>query len=172
MSDNTASTATTEQPIQPESFETWIGEQDETVKHLYEEHITGLRNTVKATRDERDSFKKQVEGALKEAEKGSQLEKSLSDTLSKLEVAERRATFFEDAIRPEIGCRNPKVAYALAVAEDLFGRNGAPDWNTIKATAPELFGTTTTRANAGNGTEQPLKAQDMNLIIRQKAGIQ
>lgn len=157
---------------QPENFEVWLANQEEPVKKLYEEHVTGLKNTVKATREERDTFKKQLEGALKEAEKGSNLERSISETLTKLEVAEKRAAFFEDAIRPEIGCKNPKVAYALAVSENLFSRSGHPDWDAIKASAPELFGMNIVRGNAGSGTESPPKQTDMNSIIRRVAGVQ
>ena len=46
----------------------------------------------------------------------------MTELQSKLEQSERRATFAEEAQRPEIGCLNAKAAYALAVAENLFDR--------------------------------------------------
>lgn len=156
----------------PENFDAWIDTQPEEVKNLYVAHLTGLKNTVAATRKERDDLKDQVKDALAKAGKGSELETSLNETLKKLESAERRATFMEEAIRLEIGCRNPKVAYALAQAENLFTRTGAPDWKSIKDIAPELFGTNAPRGNAGNGTENPPKQTDMNAIIRRAAGVQ
>jgi len=159
----------TEQTETVQDFEQWIAGQPEEVKTLYDTHVTGLKNTVKATRQERDDFKTQLQGALKEAEKGSQLEKSLQDAMAKLEATDRKASFFETAIKPEIGCRNIRVAYALATSEDLFLKDGSPDWAAIKQTAPELFGTNT-KAGAGAGTESTIKNFDMNSFIRSKTG--
>jgi len=87
-----------------------------------------------------------------------------------LQVAERKAAFNEDASRPEVGCSNPKAAYALATAEDLFDRQGRPDWNALKQVAPELFrkpGPGNSDGGAGNGN-QPHPT--MNDIIRRAAG--
>jgi len=154
----------------PANFEEYIGKQSDDVKALYTQHVTGLQNTVKATRDERDTLRTQLKDLLPKAEKGSELEKSLTESLGKLELAERRAAFVEDAIKPEIGCRNPKAAFLLAQADNLFDRRGSPDWAAIKAAAPELFGAPKVNANAGDGTDnQPPKA-DMNNYIRRMAG--
>ena len=87
-----------------------------------------------------------------------------------LQVAERKAAFNEDASRPEVGCSNPKAAYALATAEDLFDRQGRPDWNALKQAAPELFrkpGPGNSDGGAGNGNQPHLT---MNDIIRRAAG--
>ena len=173
MADETNAQATTpEQNASetPASWDAWIETQDENVKGLYESHITGLRSTVKATRDERDALAKQIKELAKNAEKGSELEKSLAEFTGKLEQAERRATFAEDAIRPEIGCSNPKAAWALAVADNLFDRKGAADWSTIKAAAPELFRKPSVAGNAGSGTATPPTKTDMNAYIRRAAG--
>ncbi len=154
----------------PANFDEWIGKQPDNVKALYTQHVTGLQNTVKATREERDTLRTQLKDLLPKAEKGSELEKSLTESLSKLELAERRAAFVEDAVKPEIGCRNPKAAFLLAQADNLFDRRGSPDWAAIKAAAPELFGAPRVDANAGDGTDnQPPKA-DMNNYIRRMAG--
>ena len=172
--DNTNSTNSTDTTQgaadTPANFDEWIGKQPEDVKALYTQHVTGLQNTVKATRDERDALRTQLKDLLPKAEKGSELEKSLTESLGKLELAERRAAFVEDAIKPEIGCRNPKAAFLLAQADNLFDRRGSPDWAAIKAAAPELFGAPKVNANAGDGTDkQPPKA-DMNQYIRHMAG--
>ena len=179
MTDQTATTTTTTAgtaaPVettvtQPIKFAEWLASQDEAVKTAYEEHITGLKATVKATRDERDGLAKQIKDLLPKAEKGSELEKSLTEFGAKLEAAEQRASFFEDAVRPGIDCRNPRVAYALAVADNLFDRKGAPDWTTLKAAAPELFGKITPPGNAGNGAGgAPPKNSDMNAAILRAA---
>jgi hypothetical protein len=68
-----------------ETFEAWLEKAEPTVKALYEQHTEGLRNTVRATRDERDNLAKQIKELLPKAEKGSELEKTLIDFSEKLE---------------------------------------------------------------------------------------
>lgn len=140
------------------------------LQNLYSAHITGLQNTVKATRQERDEFAKQIRDLSAKAEKGSELEKSLTEISAKVEIAERRASFFEDAAKPEIGCKNPRLAWTLAQSDNLFARNGSPDWAAIKAAAPELFGAPSVNANAGAGTGGGTPKPDMNAWIRASAG--
>jgi len=155
-----------------ENFETWLAAQPAEVQTAYETHVQGLKNTVTATRTERDDYKKQLAGLLRKAEKGSETEAQLTEALGKIEAAERKANFMEDALRPEIGCKNPRTAFALATAEDLFTKQGTPDWTAIKTAAPELFQTLQAKGKAGSGTQDNLKVVDMNTIIRQKAGVQ
>ena len=162
--------ASGEQAPQPIKFDEWIGTQDESIKTAYEEHTTGLKNTVTATRQERDTFAKQIKELSSKAEKGSDLEKLLNATKSDLEAAEKRAVFSEEAVKPEIGCSNPRAAFLLAAADDLFDRRGNPDWKAIKEAAPELFGkTNNTQTHAGTGAgTQPKPAGSMNDFIRQR----
>jgi hypothetical protein len=179
MPDNVTTPAVNQQPTDqnptpasatPESWDAWLQAQPDNVKSLYQTHTAGLQNTVKATRQERDDLARQIKDLLPKAEKGSELEKSLTEFSQKLDAAEKRAQFVEEAVKPEIGCRNPKAAYVLAAAENLFTRSGAPDWNAIKAAAPELFGTPSTPGNAGNGTDKPAPKAGMNEYIRHMAG--
>lgn len=156
---------------QPVEFEKWLGEQPDNIKNAYETHVTGLKNTVAATRNERDDFKKQLAGLAKQVEKGSEAERQLQEMSGKIELAERKANFMEDALRPEIGCKNPRTAYALAVSEDMFSKNGSPDWASIKLAAPELFIAGGAKGKAGAGTGEPPKTQDMNAYIRRVAGV-
>lgn len=152
-------------------FGEWIATQDEHVRKAYENHTAGLMNTVKATRTERDEFAQQIRDLSAKAEKGSELEKLLTEATAKLDAAEKRAVFAEEANKPEIGCSNPKAAYLLAIAENLFDRKGNPDWTAIKAAAPELFRQAGTRTFAGDGTQAPPPAgATMNDFIRRSAG--
>lgn len=167
----TKQTSPQEQEPGKATWETWLETAPAEVKALYEEHTAGLLSTVRATRAERDSLKAQIKEMLPKAEKGSEMETRLTETLSKLEATERRATFIEEAVKPSIGCRNPKAAYALAVADNLFTRSGSPDWDAIKEAAPELFGVGAPPAKPGAGTGQPSpEANDMNARIRKAAG--
>jgi hypothetical protein len=172
VADATQATSNTQQASEtPASWEEFLETQPEEVKALYGTHSEALLNTVKATRDERDTFKKQVKELASKAEKGSELEKSLTDMTARLEAAERRAAFLEEAAKPEVQCRNTRAAWLLAEASDLFDKKGNPDWAAIKREAPELFGTPVANANAGNNTQQaPSPHQNMNSFIRKAAG--
>ncbi len=158
------------QRADPPSFETWYAGQDEQIKGLIDARMTNLQSALATERTNRTNLTKQIKDLAAKAEKGSELEKQLSEASQKLEQAERRAEFMADAIRPEIGCSNAKAAYALAVTDDLFDRHGKPDWNTLKQLAPELFRKPSAgSADGGAGTNQPPKL-DMNTLIRRAAG--
>lgn len=152
------------------TFEAWYAGLDETTKGLFDNHVNGLKTSLTTERQERGNLAKQVKDLAAKAEKGSELEKQLTDMQNALQVAERRAAFNEDASRPEVGCSNPKAAYVLAVADDLFDRQGRPDWNALKQVAPELFrkpGPGNADGGAGGGNAPHLT---MNDIIRRAAG--
>ena len=155
----------------PASFEEFLERQDEGVKTLYNSHSEALLNTVRATRTERDDFAKQIKALSKGMAEGTDAKKQLDQMTAQLEKTERRAAFLEDAMKPEIQCRNARAAWLLAEASDLFDKKGMPNWAAIKAEAPELFGVTAANANAGQGTAQPPRpAQNMNNFIRKAAG--
>lgn len=159
------------EPQEPINFDDFLGGQDERVKAAYEAHVSGLKNTVKATREERDSLAAQLREVAKKAEKGSELETQLNETLTRLEATEKRLSFLDEASKPEIGCRNPKAAFALAQAGNLYDRQGRPDWTAIRAEAPELFGVKVADANAGSGTGTGMPPkQSMDALIRRAAG--
>lgn len=154
----------------PPSFDEWLAGADEPVKALINTRFTALENTVKATREERDAITKQLKEILPKAEKGSETEKALNDALGKLEAATKRANFLAEAVKPEIQCKNPAAAYAIALAEDLFTKSGSTDWQRLKASAPELFGIVIPPSDGGNGTGSHLQDKDMNTAIRRMAG--
>lgn len=155
----------------PENFDSWLEGQDEPIKELVAARFQTLENTVKATRDERDGLSKQIRGLAKKADEGSEIRRSLEEASAKLEETERRADFLEQAIKPEVQCRNPRAAWVIAQNEGHFDKAGRPNWDAIKAEAPELFGVVSANANAGNGTgTPPPKTQDMNAFIRAAAG--
>lgn len=152
------------------TFDTWYGGLDATAKGLLDSHTNGLKTALQSERMQRQDLARQIADLQKSAAKGSDLEKQLTTLQASLTATERKAAFVEDAIRPEIGCVNVKAAYALAIADDLFDRQGRPDWNALKATAPELFrkpGPGSADGGAGNGQKQNVS---MNDIIRRAAG--
>jgi hypothetical protein len=52
------------------------------------------------------------------------------------------------------GIKRPSVAYAIANADNLYSEDGQPDFDRLKETVPELFGSITTNSDAGSGTNQ------------------
>lgn len=152
------------------TFEAWYGGLDAAQKGLFDGHVTGLKTALSSERAQRQDLARQITDLQKGATKGSDLEKQLADLQNTLSLTERKAAFVEDAIRPEVGCVNVKAAYALATAEEMFDRHGRPDWNALKAAAPELF----RRMGAGNadgGAGQSHASHvGMNELIRRAAG--
>jgi hypothetical protein len=124
-------------------------DQKDLVGKLYTEKNQGLLNSVKATRDERDTLGKQLREAAGKLEKGSEIEKKLTETANQLDAANKRASFMEEAI--EHDCKNPRAAFAVASANELFNKSGAPDWKEIEKMAPELFGKPAPKSKGGAG---------------------
>jgi hypothetical protein len=162
----------------PASFEAFLEAQPETVRALYETHISGLRNTVQATRTERDNLAKQLRDATAKAEKGSEMEKTLSGLTQQLEGEQRRADFYEEIGKPGVNCLNPKLAWMAAQQDKLLDRNGNVDIAAVKTAYPELFQAAQqpqqqrTQGHAGAGTQQAPASggQTMNDLIRRSAG--
>lgn len=154
------------------SFEAWLGEQPEHVRKGYESHAAGLLTSLQTEREQRKEFARLVKELGPKAEKGSELEKALGETSTRLEQTERRLAFVEEASRPEIGCTNSRAAFLVAEADNLFKRSGEPDWTAIKAAAPELFASRKAppgNAGSGNGSP-PAQKGDMNAYIRGQFG--
>lgn len=150
-----------------EDFQAFLAKQPEAVRKLYDEDVQGLKNTVSATRTERDEFAAQVKELAKSAGKDTELQKQLEKLTATVEAANRKADFMEQA--PSQECKNPKAAYALMLAENMFDRKGQPDWAALKAAAPELFGKRVAKTNAGDGAGEPPASGTMNDWIRSAA---
>ena len=159
----------------PQTWDAFVAALPAETRALYDQSVTGLRNTVQATRQERDTLKARVDalvGAL-DGKEPTAVKQQLTELQTELVTANQRAAFYEDAGRAEIGCRNPKLAFMVAQSEQLFDRRGNPDWTAIRTAAPELFGPVVPQGNAGAGTGNPPAAkQSINDRIRQAAGRQ
>lgn len=176
MAKNENKDGTSENQDQKQSFETfdeYLATVDQPIVDLYKEHTSGLKSALEKERDERKELSEKVKALHSKAEKGSDLEQQLSETLKDLEAkeaqiaeAQKRMRFVEQATTPEIGCVNPKAAWAIAATDDLFDRHGEPDWDELKKVAPQLFRKTSTDAGKNN----VVTGADINAEIRRKAG--
>lgn len=157
-----------------ESFDSFLAEQPDNVKALYEANVNGLKSALESERESRKKLTEQVKSLSPQVEKGSELERKLEETSKMLREAEqreaeisKRAKFTEGAIRPGVNCTNVKAAYAFANAEGLFSEQGEPDWKKLKELAPELFrSTVVTKAGASGKTA----GDDINSALRKAAG--
>lgn len=154
-----------------QSFAEFIKAQPPEVQGLYEADVKGLKTSLDSERTQRAELAKQLKDLLPKAEKGSELEKLIGDATTKLEEAERRATFFEEAGKPDVGCQNARLAYLAAQTDGLIDQKGRVNWEALKTSYPELFRKTIPAGNAGNGAgTPPPAAKSMNDFIRRAAG--
>jgi hypothetical protein len=155
----------------PETFEAVMETWTPEIKALYESHTQGLRNTVTATRTERDALKTQLADIARTLGSDPAKAKEQIDTLAaQLEAANRRAGFMEEAGKPEIGCSDAKLALIAALEIDAIDEKGKVDWGALRQQFPTLFRARGS-ASAGAGTQgAPGGRVDMNAAIRRAAG--
>lgn len=159
----------------PGTWDEYLDQLPQEAVGLYNEHVTGLKNTVKATRDERDTFKGRLDAVIEslDGKNPEEVRNQLTDMQKELTTANQRSVFFEQAANPEIGCRNARLAWITAQTENLFDRNGNPDWDAIKQVAPEIFGTKRRDVGAGQGNRvQNQTSMGPNEWIRKQTGRQ
>lgn len=153
------------------SWEAWLEGQPEDVQGLYEEHTKGLRSALSDERSQRGDLAKQLRDATVKLEEGSEARTSLEKMTAALEGANRRADFYGEAARPEIGCVDSRLAWLAAQEIDAFDRRGDVEWERLKKEFPGLFSKTRVAGNAGSGTDNHQKdSGGMNAMIRQAAG--
>ena len=160
-------------PPAPATWDAILAALPEEQRALYEEHTGGLKRTVQATRQERDTLQAKL-GEITTAlgKDPAEAKRLLDETSAQLKVATQRAEFAEQAVRPEIGCTNPANAFLIAQAQGLFNSRGVPDWDRIKEAVPEFFKPKAVPpGNAGSGTgAPPPTGKSMNDFIRTAAG--
>ena len=172
MSDETTGADTQgETPTTPATWDDYMAAQSEEIRALYETQTSGLKSALTSEREQRKGLAKELREATAKVAEGSDTRKALDEITQRYERAEKRASFFEEAGQSDVGCVNPKAAYLVASADDLYTRSGDPDWKAIREAAPELFQRNATTVNAGAGTGQaPPVSTGMNEFIRLAAG--
>jgi len=160
-----------QQPQQaPQSWDAYLETLPAEIKTLYDGHTTGLKNALASERTQRSELAKQMQTLSKQAAEGSDMKKALEATSAQLDAANQRADFFESAIKPEIGCSNPALAFLAAREAGAIDQRGRINWEALKTAYPELFKPKVPAANAGSGTQNPPQTANMNDFIRTKAG--
>jgi len=168
-----AQPADTQQQVaaEPVKFDDWYGKLEDPIKDLVDDHVKGLKSALDSERTERRSLSKQLQSLSKSAEEGSEFQKQLQDTVGRLDEAEKKAKFLEDAHGQNIS--NLKLAWMAAKEEGLIGRDGTADFLKLREIAPELFASKTIipagNAGTGNGQAGTVKP-NMSNWIRAAAG--
>lgn len=152
------------------TFDSWMKDQPEEIKAMLDGHTKGLKSALESERESRKSFEKQLRELSKKVEAGSEAEKQLTELADQQAAANRKAEFYEAAHRE--GVTNLKLAFTVAITEELFDRKGNVDFGEMKKSFPELFGQAPkANANAGNGTGKVPDAKfDMDAHIRARSG--
>jgi hypothetical protein len=156
------------QPPETLTYENWLTAQPDTVKTLLEVHTKGLKSALDGERDARRAQEKELRDLAGKAEKGSEAEKKLLALADQTAEADRRAEFYEEAHTS--GVSDLKLAYLLAVEEELFDKRGRVNFEEMKKAHPVLFGGMKPPAgNADSGTGNPATGKpSMDDFIRRK----
>lgn len=152
------------------TFETFIAKQPDDVKSLLEDHTKGLKSALDSERETRKGLEKQIRDLATKAEKGSEAQQQLTTLADQMSLADRKATFYEDA--HTAGVTNLKLAFVVATTDELFDKKGAVNFVDLKTKYPELFGSKKVPSgNAGDGTDSTTQPTSMNDAIRALAGV-
>lgn len=132
-------------------YETWIAEQPETVRSMLDGHTTKLKSALTSERERSKGLEKDLRDAASKAEKGSEAEKRLNQLADQVQAESKKSAFYESA--GAAGVNNLKLAYIAATQDDLFKKDGSPDFDALKKSYPELFGMPQSNS-AGEGENQ------------------
>ena len=165
-----------EVPATFKTFDEWYQSLPDNVKTLAngaKDHFERMTATVRDTRQDRDALSENLKTITKLiGTKPEEAAQAIQKLQGDLESLNKKTEFYDAASAVE--CRNPKAAFAIATTNNLFKRDGKPDWESIKTEAPELFGKAFVkppRKSAGSGTDsEPAKTGSMNDLIRKGAG--
>jgi len=153
------------------TFDTWVKDQPDDVKTMLEGRHGRVLADLVGERKTRQDLEKKVRDLAAKSEKDGEMQKQLTDLADKMGEADRRAEFFEAA--HAVGVTNLKLAYTVAVTDEMFDRRGQVNFEQLKQQYPELFGSVRKQApgGAGNGTGGEQKPTGtMNDWIRKKSG--
>ena len=151
-------------------FDNWLDEQPDPVKKMLDGHTKGLKSALDSERESRKTLEKQLREMATKAEKGSDAETKLTQLADQISEADQKADFYEAA--HAVGVTNLKLAYMVAVQDELFDRKGRVNFSSMKESYPELFGgKKLPDGSAGDGRDDGTPgAKNMNDFIRKSAG--
>jgi len=154
-------------------WETWHNALPQDVQTLIADHESGLKTALGSEREARGEAEKDLRAVAKKLEEGSEAQKEVLKLADEVAVKTAKTEFYEYA--HEAGIVNLKLAYHVAVTDELFDKRGNVDFEKMKEDYPELFAKTPRKpkGGAGDGVGDDLgQTADMNVFIRRSAGRQ
>lgn len=161
----------------PETWDAWLAGRPEAerpiITRLLDTHTAPLQKALNEERTQRKQFETTIRELQSKAEKGSDAEKKLTETVALLDAANRRADFVTAAAKTENGVADIEAAWLIvnANAAKFIKSDGAIDFKALREAHPILFkAAPPPKGNAGSGTTEPPPAQgNMNDWIRTQA---
>jgi len=175
MSDN-VETGQEEEPKEEGKTLEWKPWHDALPKEAQElvaEREKGLKSALDTERDARKTAEKDLRNVAKKLEEGSEAQQEVLKLADQVAEGTTKADFYEEAHKA--GVSNLKLAYHVAITEELIDKRGAVNFEKMKEAYPELFGKKQVpRGDAGEGTGTAPGGKDisMNAFIRRSAGKQ
>lgn len=160
-------------------YDTWFDEQDEFTQAMIEIHIAGLNSALKAERRKNKALTNQLQQQSVRLQDAAQVSEQMEEIESKLDMANKKASFFENAVGNNIQGKYANLAWVAVSEQNLFETHttdGNVDYEAmfaeLRVKYPDLFNRSSLpTANAGNGIGESLTTpNDMNALIRSQAG--
>lgn len=164
------------QPSAPpvDTFDTWLAEQHPEYVESFTAHVAGLKNTIGAVRDERDTYRSELEDLRKSVEGNEEATKKIEALQAKVEESQRKEAFVTEAVKAGVKPKLVNLAWAALQGEDgekLVDKKGDIDFDAFKEMYSDLFTSTKpakppTNGGAGAGQQPQKGEQTMSGWIR------
>lgn len=154
----------------PATYDEWYNTLPADHKKLIDEHTTGLRNTVTATRKERGELETQLREISSKLKDVPDLQQRVDKLADSERTATRRADFYEAAPKESLRPDMLRAAFVVAQADGYFDeKTGAIDWKKFKADQPGFFAEQQQQQRRGpvNGGQQRHGATNQQLSGRE-----
>lgn len=161
------------------SFDEWLAKQSKKAQETITAHVTGLKVALDDRKGELKELRKELKTLRDAAAEGSALKTQLTGLTEKMDTAEQRLEFYEQAHGHRI--RNLKLAWVAVKNEDgglesFQDRKGQIDWEMLEEKFPELFirqaASRPPDVRQGSGSQGGTKTRpvNMNQAMRGKLG--
>lgn len=172
-----------QQPPTPEQwYSTLSADQKAQVDAWHNDQSSGLKSALQTERERNRTARQQIETEIRASAKSAaesknvELEKRLTEQADALVTAQKEANFYEGAFASGVRRNMLRPAWQMVQADDLWKKNGEPDWDELKSKYPEFFDAPGEQqqqrvpGNAGNGAgARPSGPTSMNDLIRAAA---
>lgn len=161
------------------TWDTWLAQQPEeqrkVVEGLYGKQTAGLQSALRSERETRKSQEAQIRDLAGKAGKDTELQQQLTQQADALAATNRRADFYEQAVKPEHGVADLALAWLVIEkhTDDFVDKRGSVDFKLLRERHPSLFAQPkpAPKVNAGTGTQKDNTGNgNMNDFIRSAAG--